>query len=259
MKLAQIEFAKDGEDRPPLVVVHGLFGAAKNWRAHAKRMGPGRRVLAVDMRNHGDSPWDDVHDYPAMAEDLAAVIEAHGGRAAVLGHSMGGKAAMTLASRRPDLVEALIVADIAPAAYGHSLTPEIDAMRGVDLAGMTRRSEVEAALEADVPERAVRAFLAHSAILDDAPRWTLNLDALRANMDLITGFPNLSEAYRGPTLFLTGGASHYVRESHRSEVLRLFPAAEHEALPGAGHWLHVDKPREFLDAVNGFLDKVGDG
>lgn len=252
MRLATLEFGD--ESGPPFLVAHGLFGAAKNWRAHAKRMGPGRRVVAVDMRNHGESPWDDAMDYHAMAGDLAEMIEALGGRAAVLGHSMGGKAAMTLAVTRPELVERLIVADIAPAGYRHTLTPEVEAMRAVDLAGLTRRSEVEAALEAAVPDRSTRAFLAHSAILGDEPRWALNLDAIGANMDRIVGFPELDGSYEGATLFLTGGASDYVRPSHRETVLRLFPNARHEALRDAGHWLHVDKPREFVDAVNRFLE-----
>lgn len=261
MRLAQLEF--DGRDdvetgaepdAPPLVVAHGLFGAAKNWRAHAKRMGPGRRVIAVDMRNHGESPWDDAMDYPSMAADLAELIEALGGRAAVLGHSMGGKASMALAQTRPELVERLIVADIAPVAYDHTLIGEVEAMRAVDLSGLTRRSEVEAALEPAVPDRATRAFLAHSAILGEAPRWALNLDAIGANMDLIVGYPDLAGVYDGPTLFLTGGASDYVRPAHREKVVRLFPNARHEALRDAGHWLHVDKPREFVDAANRFLE-----
>lgn len=254
MRLAEVQFEKEVETKSPLIVAHGLFGAARNWRAHAKRMGPERRVIAVDMRNHGDSDWSDANAYADMAADLAETIEAHGGRAAVMGHSMGGKAAMVLALTRPELVESLIVADIAPVAYGHDLMDEINAMRAVDLNGLTRRSEIEAALEADVPDRATRAFLAHSAVLGDAPRWTLNLDALAANMDLITGFPEVSGVYDGPTFFLLGGASRYVQAAHRETVLRLFPNASYEAIKDAGHWLHADKPREFLDAVNRFLE-----
>ena len=254
MQLATVTFDKDETPKAPLIVAHGLFGAARNWRAHAKRMGPGRRVVAVDMRNHGDSPWDDANSYHDIAADLADTIEATGAPAAVLGHSMGGKASMVLALTRPDLVERLIVADIAPAAYDHTLMGEVEAMRAIDLTGLTRRSEVEAALEASVPDKPTRSFLAHSAVLGENPRWSLNLDALGANMDLITGFPDVTGEYAGPTLFLTGGASKYVRQEHRETVLRLFPNARHEAIRDAGHWLHADKPREFVDAVNRFLE-----
>ena len=161
---------------------------------------------------------------------------------------------MVLALTRPDLVERLIVADIAPAAYDHTLMGEVEAMRAIDLTGLTRRSEVEAALEASVPDKPTRSFLAHSAVLGENPRWSLNLDALGANMDLITGFPDVTGEYAGPTLFLTGGASKYVRQEHRETVVRLFPNARHEAIRDAGHWLHADKPREFVDAVNRFLE-----
>lgn len=243
--------APDGE---LLIVAHGLFGAARNWRALAKRLGPGRRVLAVDMRNHGKSPRDPVCDYPAMAGDLAELIEAEGGRAAVLGHSMGGKAAMALAVTRPELVERAIIADIAPVAYDHSLLHHVEAMRAVDLSAASRRGEVEAALAPAVEEQAVRSFLAGNADLTaDPPRWDLNLDALAENMDAITGFPRLDGRYEGPALFLYGGASDYLRPSHRPEVLRLFPNATAEGIAGAGHWLHAEKPREFLEAANRFL------
>ncbi len=254
MQLAMTDFPADAPtDAPPLVVVPGLFGSARNWRAHARRLGPGRRVIAVDMRNHGASPWDDVHDYPAMAGDLADLIGDIGGRAAILGHSMGGKAAMVLAVTQPDLVDCLVVADIAPVAYDHDLMAEIEAMQAVDLTGLTRRSEVEAALSDRIAVPAVRSFLAQSAVLDDAPHWSLNLKALAEHMDAITGFPEIKGRYDGPVMFLSGGVSNYVLPAHHARILDLFPHAMFEVLEGAGHWLHADQPRAFVDQVNGFL------
>ncbi|MFV0473714.1 MAG: alpha/beta fold hydrolase [Pikeienuella sp.] len=253
VELAVIEFPPERETAAPLIVAPGLFGAARNWRAHARRMGRGRRVLAVDMRNHGESPWSDVHDYPAMAADLAELIEREGGRAAVLGHSMGGKAAMALAETRPELLERLIVADIAPVGYGGSRLPEIEAMRAVDLSGMVRRAEVEAALAPAIGEPSVRAFLAQAAVLGEEPRWSLNLDALGANMATLIDYPELGGRYEGPVLMLHGGASDYVLPAHRQRILTRFPAAVFESLDGAAHWIHVDRPREFLNAVNTFL------
>ncbi|WP_246209599.1 alpha/beta fold hydrolase [Pikeienuella piscinae] len=255
VELAITEYEATRETPPPLVLAPGLFGAARNWRALAKRMCARRRVVAVDMRNHGASPWSDRHDYPAMAGDLAALIQRLGAPAAVLGHSMGGKAAMALAETRPELVERLIVADIAPVAYDHDLFAEIEAMRAVPLAGMTRRAEVEAALAPRIEAPAVRSFLAQSAILDEAPRWSLNLDALEAHMDALTGYPELGGRYEGPVLMLYGAVSDYVTPAHHDAILERFPAARFQALEGAGHWLHADRPREFLDAVNGFLDE----
>lgn len=253
IELARTEYPSSNADLAPLIIVPGLFGSGRNWRAHAKRMANLRPVIAVDMRNHGASPWSDRHDYEAMAEDLAGLIEAEGGSAAVLGHSMGGKAAMVLAETRPELIERLIVADISPVPYPHDLMVEIEAMRAVDLTGLTRRAEVEEALAAHIDLAPVRSFLAQSAVLDDEPRWSLNLEVLAASMKLITGYPEINGRYEGPTLFIHGGASKYVLPEHQEAINARFPAVEMLKLEGAGHWLHADQPRAFLDAVLGFI------
>ncbi len=254
MKLAYLEYPGVRKDMPPLVVAHGLFGSARNWRAHSKRMGAGRGAYAVDMRNHGDSPWDASNTYFDMAGDLAEMIEGLGGNASVLGHSMGGKAAMVLAVTRPELVDKLIIADISPVAYPHSLAHHVEAMQQVDLSQMQRRGDVEDALAEYIDEKDVRTFLSLSADLQaDPPKWDLNLDVLLAEMDTITGFPNIEGQFTGPTLFLTGLKSAYVIPDHREKIISLFPSATHEGIKSAGHWLHAEKPREFLDAVTRFL------
>ncbi|SIO44767.1 Pimeloyl-ACP methyl ester carboxylesterase [Rhodovulum sp. ES.010] len=242
-------------DAPPLLIAHGLFGSARNWGVIAKRLSDGREVLAVDMRNHGDSPWTDSHRYPDLAEDLAEVIDAHGGRAEVLGHSMGGKAAMVLALTRPDMVSRLVVADIAPVAYGHSQSHLIAAMRALDLGPVTRRGEADAALSGTIEDPSTRAFLLQSLDLKATPPdWRLNLDVLDAEMAHITGWPDdVTGRFDRPTLFLSGGASDYVRPEHRDRIKALFPKARFAKLPGAGHWLHAEKPRDFEAAVRAFL------
>ncbi len=242
----------------PLLIVHGLFGSARNWGAIAKRLSDTRTVLAVDMRNHGASPWADSHGYDEMAADLAQVIADAGGRADVVGHSMGGKAAMMLALNSPGLVNRLVVADIAPARYGHSQSPLIEAMRDLDLQGLHTRSEADQRLGARVPERSVRAFLLQSLDLRaDPPRWRLNLDVLQAEMDRIIGWPEIDGQYTGPTLFLSGAASDYIRPEHRAPIRALFPAARFARIPGAGHWLHADKPREFEAVLRAALPTEG--
>ena len=240
-------------DRPPLLIAHGLFGSAKNWGAVAKHLSDDRQVLVVDMRNHGDSFQSKAHSYPDMAEDLAKVIAAHGGQADVVGHSMGGKAAMALALLHPDAVRRLIVADIAPVAYSHTQLPNIHAMRTLDLASISRRSQADAALAREIPEPSVRAFLLQS--LDTAEhRWRFNLDALEAAMPQIMGWPEIDAQFPRPTLFLAGGDSDYILPEHRPAMRRLFPKARFARIPGASHWLHADKPREFEAAVRAFLD-----
>lgn len=239
-----------GGDAPPLLIAHGLFGSARNWGVIARRLSDRGPVTAVDMRNHGNSPWTDSHGYADLAEDLAAIA---GPGWDVLGHSMGGKAAMMLALTRPDKVRRLIVADIAPAAYGHSQSHLIAAMRALDLKGIASRSEADDRLAPLVPDATTRAFLLQS--LDIKGRcWRLNLDLLDREMDIVTGWPGHDGRFEGPTLFLTGAESDYVNPEHREHIRELFPKARFARIPGAGHWLHAQKPREFEASVRVFLE-----
>ncbi|RWR09829.1 alpha/beta fold hydrolase [Paenirhodobacter populi] len=248
--------------RPPLLIVPGLFGSARNWGVVAKHLSTERLVIAVDQRNHGDSFWSDDHSYPAMAGDLAEVIEAEGRPLDVLGHSMGGKAVMMLALTRPELVHCLIVADIAPVTYPHTGTNEalIAAMKALKIDDLTTRGEADRRLAPGVPDPATRAFLLQSLELRDGPvHWKLNLDALQANMGRIVGWPDPlpvgARPFTGPALFLYGGTSRYLRPDYRPAIEALFPQTEYEGIAGAGHWLHAEKPRETEAAIEAFLSR----
>ena len=233
-------------DLPKLLIVHGLFGSARNWGAIAKRLADSREVICVDMRNHGESPWADTHGYEDLAADLAEVVVQEGGRVDVLGHSMGGKAAMMLALQRPDMVCRLLVADIAPVAYAHSQNHLIEAMRAMRLSQIKSRAEADADLARFVSTASVRAFLLQSLdIRADPARWRLNLDVLEREMDRITGWPEVEGQFQGPALFLSGALSDYVQTVHRPAIKALFPEAKFARLPDAGHWLHAEAPRPF--------------
>jgi pimeloyl-ACP methyl ester carboxylesterase len=144
---------------------------------------------------------------------------------------------------------------MAPVAYGHSQMAYVHAMQALDLAAVTRRADGDAALAAEVPQPALRAFLLQSlAIEEGRARWKLNLDALADQMPLIMGFPASPASFTGPTLFLTGAYSDYVRPAHWPRIQALFPAAGHKAIPEAGHWLHADAPNAFIGEVTAFLD-----
>lgn len=235
---------------PQVLIVHGLFGSARNWGAIAKRLSADRRVVAVDMRNHGHSPWYKTNSYRDMAADLAEVLD---GPSDVIGHSMGGKAAMVLALQSPAVVRRLLVADIAPVAYDHTQMPMIDAMRSVDLDQVTSRRDADDQLAALVGDAGVRAFLLQSLDVKEK-RWRLNLDVLAAEMDTVLGFPQIDAAFDGATLFLSGGESDYVRDAYRNDIKVKFPKARFARIPGAGHWLHAEKPRAFEETVRLFLD-----
>ena len=240
----------DRTDAPPLLIVHGLFGSARNWGVIAKRLSDTRQVAVVDMRNHGDSPWMDSHTYPDMADDLAKVIEEIGTPADVMGHSMGGKAAMVLALTRPDLVRRLIVADIAPIAYAHTQAGPLNAMRGVDLSSIASRKDAQAQMDID---DATATFLLQSLDLANR-RWKLNLDVLGRDMDAIVGWPDTPGRFDGPTLFLRGGRSAYVPDSAEPAIRAAFPQARIETVSDAGHWLHAEQPRAVEAAVRAFLE-----
>lgn len=247
MKLAHVTTGEGNDEN--LLIAHGLFGSARNWGVIQKRLSDRYRVKAVDMRNHGESPWSDRHDYPAMADDLAEMIP---GRSHVLGHSMGGKAAMTLALRHPEKLSRLIVADIAPVTYDHDQARFITAMRSLDLGRIETRKDADAALAARVDDSGTRAFLLQSLHVREK-RWRLNLDTLEREISTITGWHAPEGRFEGEVLFLSGETSSYVKRDARDTIRRLFPNARFATLRGAGHWLHAEKPREVEESVRVFL------
>lgn len=249
--LNKIEYGTRTE-MPGLLIAHGLYGSARNWGVISKRLSDSRQVVAADMRNHGSSPWFETHSYPDMAEDLAALLEELEGPFDVLGHSMGGKAAMVLALTRPDLVNRLIVADIAPVTYSHSQIRYIEAMKSVDLSRIESRSDVNAQLEGKVDNPALISFFTQSIDIKEK-QWRLNLETLGAEMPKIMSFPDISGHYDGKVMFLTGADSDYVTRQHRPKIKALFPKAQFVKIPDAGHWLHADRPRAFEAAIRTWL------
>ena len=246
--------ARQDKDLPPLVIAHGLFGSGRNWGAIARSLATRRDVVAVDMRNHGSSFRADSQSYADMAGDLAEVL-ASLGQADLLGHSMGGKAAMQLALTQGHLLRRLVVADIAPVAYTHDQTRHIAAMRGLDLGGISTRAQADARLAQQVEDPSLRAFFLQSLDLKATPPvWRLNLDVLEAAMPQIIGWPDTQGCFDGPTLFLTGSQSAYVKVEDRATIRALFPQARFAKLLGAGHWLHAEKPKAFAETVALFLD-----
>lgn len=248
-----LNFAEFGAvDAPPLVLVHGLYGSGRNWGVIAKRLSDAFHVYTVDMRNHGNSPWTETHSYDDLANDLASFVDTLSGPVRIMGHSMGGKAVMTFALSRPDLVTSMVIADIAPVTYTHSQIQFIHAMKAVDLSVVSRRSDAETQLAAQGVEPALCSFFTQS--LDVPARaWRLNLNTLETEMDKILGFPDINAVCDRPALFLSGDQSDYVQRSHRAEIKRLFPNARFAKLRDAGHWLHADQPRTFEAALREFF------
>ena len=243
----------------PMVILHGLFGSAQNWHTMAERLGESYRVLACDLRNHGDSPWARTMGYAEMADDLEALIEEkQAAPAVVLGHSVGGKAAMLVALKHPHLIEALVVVDIAPVTYQERFDEFVAAMQGADLSGDRPRARVEQALAKVVPDAATRLFLMQNLVeRDGGLAWRINLEALAANMDELLGFPDVSAlAYDGRALFVSGAQSDYIGQTYQGQIYDLFPQAEFAVITDAGHYPHIEQPEQFFARVTDFLESA---
>jgi pimeloyl-ACP methyl ester carboxylesterase len=238
----------------PLVMLHGLFGRAANFGSVQARLAERRRVVALDLRGHGNSPHATPIDYPTMAADVAETLRSlEAWPCALLGHSMGGKVAMTLALTDPRAVAALVVADIAPVSYPSHFGAFAAAMLALDLVPGLTRPAADASLKDAIPQDSVRRFLMQNLRLGAQPAWTCDLSAIAAALPVIEAWPDPPGTYLGRCLFLTGGQSHYVRPQARPLIARLFPQSRLVALRRAGHWLHAEDPDGFVATVEGFL------
>lgn len=240
----------------PLVLLHGLFGTARNLGVLTRALAPSYRVIAMDLRNHGDSPHDPEMDYGVMARDVAETM-AHLGvaRARLCGHSMGGKTAMMLALARPDMVDHLAVMDIAPIPYQHSYDDLTRAMLDIPLSPRLTRAEAEQSLARAVKEAPMRAFLLNNLVLGDQPHWRVGLHEISMNMPNMFRWddPPGTSAYKGPVLFLCGAKSDYVTPAAEPAIKQRFPHAKVEYIADAAHWLHADKPENVVTALREFF------
>ena len=254
--MSELSYTRSGDGRP-LVVLHGLFGSGRNWQSHRRHFGTRFEVFNVDLRNHGDSFHSDEMNYTAMAGDVARLLQnLNLGACNLLGHSMGGKVAMTLAVGQPRLVERLIVADIAPVSYFHHYDDLIEPILALPLETLKSRAEADQLLRQNIPEDQLRAFLLQNLLRDpDGWRWRVNWRAIQRDMEFLTGFDELAGGWRieTPTLFIRGARSDYVGDAEVDVIQRHFARAEIATIEDAGHWLHAEKPEIFARTVLDFL------
>jgi esterase len=248
-----------GQGDPPLVLLHGLFGSARNFGAVQREFAQRRRTIALDLRNHGASLHDGDMRYATMAADVLQTLDRLSAMpATLLGHSMGGKAAMQAALMQPDAVARLIVADIAPVPYPPHLRATAAAMAALPLIPGMTRARADAALADAVPDAGMRAFLLQNLQTGGAPAWRIGLSEIIADFADIEAWDAPSNArYAGPTLFIAGATSNYIRPEHRPVIRSLFPRARFVTLKNAGHWLHADNPAGFVAVVEAFLTAAG--
>lgn len=252
MKLA---YTRLGSGRP-LIILHGLFGMSDNWMTIARRIAQKHTVYLVDQRNHGDSPHAQAFSYEILAEDLESFIREHDlGEVRVIGHSMGGKAAMCHALTHPQRVEKLVVADIAPKAYHHPFFERVlDFMLQLDLRRFSRRTEVEEAFAPVIPNPAVRQFVLKNLQRTEAGfGWKINVRSLRDNLPLIFDTVGCQGRFDKPVLFVRGGNSDFVLDEDEPAIKVLFPGASLVTIPGASHWLHIDAEEALCGHLRAYL------
>jgi esterase len=242
-----------------VVLLHGLFGSARNFGAVQQQLARRCRVIALDLRNHGASPHDGDMGYTAMAADVLQTLDRLAALpATLLGHSMGGKVAMQAALTQSDAVARLIVADIAPVAYPPHHRAIAEAMAALPLSPGMTRAQAGSALSEAVPDAAMRAFLLQNLELGAAPAWRIGLTEIIAALPVIEGWQTPADArYGGSTIFMAGAASDYIRAEHRPAIRALFPNARFVTLKNAGHWLHAENPSGFVAVVEAFLTATG--
>lgn len=244
-------------DGPPLIILHGLFGQAKNWTALARKFGEHFTIHALDLRNHGQSPHTNGMSYQEMADDVLAYMDAQGiDQAQIIGHSMGGKVSMLACLDQPTRFERAIFADIAPVAYSHNFDRQLAAMDAIDLANLKSRQDADSIMAAHIADVGVRAFLGTNLARDGSNgwQWLVNREAIAADIDQIIGWPDMDGArYDGPALFLAGAKSDYMTPDMMPVAQRLFPNAEYDEIADAGHWLHAEQPEAFFNRSLEFL------
>lgn len=245
-------------DGPPVVVLHGLFGAGRNWITVARALADKFRFHLVDLRNHGGSPHTDSMSYLDMVADLRRLIDVLAlDDYSLVGHSMGGKAAMTLALTEPRGLQRLINIDIAPVSYPDRFVDLIAALEALDLHSIQRRADADRALAHAIPETAVRLFILQNLVFEHGrPRWRLNLTTLKRDMPHILGpLPVVEPAhYDGPTCFIRGELSERISAAHLPLIAHWFPQYRLETVSGGGHWPHAEAPAAFMASFARALD-----
>ncbi|HXE42398.1 MAG TPA: alpha/beta fold hydrolase [Candidatus Baltobacteraceae bacterium] len=249
-------FFKEHGQGGAIVLLHGLFGSSDNWHYVAMQLSEQFRVFSLDQRNHGQSPHSDEMNYPLMAADVAEFLDSKKIQTAtIIGHSLGGKTAMQFALQYPERTEKLIVEDMAPRAYASVYENFMVAMLALDLAKFQTRQQVEEALAPEIPDLTLRRFLLKNLGRNPDGKffWKIYLGGIRKNAAALRAPISSAIPFTKPMLFIRGEKSDYVRVEDEKGIRQLFPNAKIETIVGSGHWVHSEKPEEFMRAVREFL------
>ena len=253
----ELNYRKLGEEGPVLMILHGLFGSSDNWQSLGRALAEDFQVYLVDQRDHGRSPHTEAINYSLMANDVKELIDRESlTNVNLVGHSMGGKTAMTFAQHYPEMLNKLIVVDIGPKLYEDRHSSILEGMITSNLEALGSRKAVEAHLSKYVPEPGIRQFLLKNLywIEEGKLAWRLNLDLLKRDLSNIVASiePDRVEL---PTLFIRGGVSDYILKEDIPAIKEQFPRSRFETIPFAGHWIHVQAPEDFVKMVTAFINE----
>lgn len=250
-------FFRELGEGEPMIILHGLFGSSDNWLTQAKLFAPYYKVYSLDQRNHGQSPHSDAFDYVSMVEDLKEfIVDRSVSQPVIIGHSMGGKAAMNFALAHPDLISKLIVVDIAPKPYNLEHYTIVEGLKAIPVERLESRNEADEVLSQHVPEPDVRQFLLKNLQRqrDGGFSWKINLPVISEKLTNIGADLQFSGTFNKPVLFLRGGRSKYISDNDHQRIHEIFPAAEIQTLD-TGHWVQAEQPQAFFDAVTAWLSQ----
>ncbi len=249
----------EGSEHTPIFILHGLLGSLKNWGAIARKLSDKYTVVSVDLRNHGRSPHTKTMSYPEMAEDIIQLVDSLGYQSInILGHSMGGKVAMSCALEYPNRIKTLCVADISPVTYQPKFDDIISALKALPLVQVDNRANADQLLSETIEQPQLRQFFLQNLIKEnDHYNWRISLDVIEKAMPVISGFPDYAEnrTFNKGAIFLRGANSDYIVPEHHSTIRKRFPQAKIQTLTHSGHWLHAEQPDLFYQSLTEFLDE----
>lgn len=248
-------FSRELGQGRPLLILHGLFGSSDNWHSLSRVFADHFKVFVIDQRNHGQSPHHEQHDYDALTEDVHEFITARLIEdPIILGHSMGGKTAMSYAIKYPDKLSRLIVVDIVPKPYPRHHDSILEGLKTIDLKKLGSRREADQILSQFVPEPDVRQFLLKNLARDQYQNfeWRINIPVLEKHIEDMGAGIIQNGKFMGPTLFITGKRSNYFNPGDERIIHNLFPSAVISPID-TGHWVQAEKPKEFTKIVFDFL------
>lgn len=251
----KLNFRTLGEGEP-LIIMHGVFGSSDNWQTLGKVFAEKFKVYLVDLRNHGNSPHSDEFDYTLMVSDVIELMEDEGlPKAHILGHSMGGKVAMHLATKHAEKIDKLVVVDIAPKYYPPHHQQIFEGFHSVDLQNLENRKDADDQMAKVISNMGVRQFILKNLDRkkDGSFDWKLNVDAIEKAIEKIGEGIEGDVSFDGTSLFIAGGKSDYITDADHDLIREHFPKAIVATVKDAGHWVHAEKPKELGEIVMEFL------